>query len=110
MALDTLSGVSLYSDIGMRFRANLPGDFPESDELFKCIDTSQAYRWIHTSAHWNSARVTLEPRVEGMMKTCQNFLKAINTSQLFADEACDCWPALMLGSLALCIRVNLGRA
>lgn len=105
MALVGIPGVSLYSDIEMRFRANLPSDFPEAAELFKCLDTSQAYRWIHTSAHWRSARATLEPRIEGMMKICQGFVKTVNTSQLFADEACDCWPALMLGSLALCIRV-----
>lgn len=105
MEPDTAPGVSLYSAIEFRFRAILPIDFPESDELFQSINESQAYKWIHTSHYWNPAQVSLETRIEGMLKTCQGFISAVNATHLFAAEVCDCWPALVLGSLALCIRV-----
>lgn len=105
MEPDAAPGVSLYSAIELRFRAILPVDFHESDQLFKSINESEAYKWIYTSECWDSARVCLEPRIEGMMKTGQGFISTINTSHLFADETCNRWPALVLGSLALCIRV-----
>lgn len=107
MEPETSFGVSpsLYSAIELRFRAILPIDFTESDQLFKSINESEAYKWIHTSDDWNSSRVSLEPRIEGMMKTCQGFISAVEESHLIAAKGCDYWPALVLGSLALCIRV-----
>lgn len=105
MEPDASPSVSLYSAIELRFRAILPIDFPESDQLFKSINESEAYKWIHTSDYWDSARVSLESRIEGMMKTCQGFISAVNASHLIAAKGCDFWPALVLGSLAMCIRV-----
>lgn len=105
MAQNLPLGIALYSDVEKKFRDLLPSNFLESDDLFESTDETQAYTWIQTCQYWTSASQTLRFRIAGMMQTCKGFISAVQISQLIPADF-RTWPALVLGSLALCIRVS----
>jgi len=80
------------------------GSYPEGDAILKITDDGKAMQWIQSSPEWESVSHTLRVRVEGMVKTCKGFISVVNTSGIIPDKV-ESWQALVLGSLALCVRV-----
>ncbi|TPX09495.1 uncharacterized protein E0L32_009238 [Thyridium curvatum] len=88
------------------FLASFPGW--EGQDILKLTDYEKVMQWIEKSADWRSPWVSqsLHVRIDGIGKTCKEFISVVHTSRIVPDEVNKFgrWPALVLGSLALCIR------
>ncbi len=82
--------------------------FPEREAILKITDDVKAMQWIESSPDWASVSQSLRVRIDGMVKTCKGFISVVHMSQIIPDEV-GSWPALVLGSLALCVRVSIAR-
>lgn len=81
--------------------------FPERDVLLEITDEAKARQWIESSPSWNSVSPTLRVRIYGMVKACKGFICVLQMSQIIPEKDAGNWPALVLGSLAICVRVSL---
>lgn len=82
--------------------------FPEGEAVLRITDDVKAMQWIESSQDWASVSHSLRVRIDGMVKTCKGFISVVHMSQIIPDEVRN-WPALVLGSLALCVRVSVAR-
>lgn len=82
--------------------------FPEGEAIFRITDDVKAMQWIESSQDWVSVSQSLRVRIDGMVKTCEGFISVVHMSRIIPEEVRS-WPALVFGSLALCVRVSVTR-
>ncbi|KAK4182102.1 hypothetical protein QBC35DRAFT_550097 [Podospora australis] len=82
---------------------DLFGSFPEGEAILKITDDGKGMQWIQSSPDWASVSHALRVRIDGMVTTCKRFISVVHTSGIVSDKV-ESWQALVLGSLALCIR------
>ncbi|KAK4207970.1 hypothetical protein QBC37DRAFT_454147, partial [Rhypophila decipiens] len=78
--------------------------FPEREVILGITDDVKARQWIESSPSWPSVSPSLLLRIDGMVKTCEGFIAVVQMSRVIPDKEAANWPALVLGSLSLCVR------